>query len=151
MTWHDPPPSETVTDPLIISAANKSLVKGSLNGELSCNFSVSADLSIITVSIRFGGTYVANFAQSQQALSVSPGFENRFKVTWVPNKLTLIFFHVTSGYEEEFWCDVLTLRSPGAVIQRWKRKIQISLLGKSGQLARRILIINYFLFPIHTS
>ena len=144
ITWFEPPPSETVTDPLIISAANKSLIKGSLNGELSCNFSVSADLSIIIVSIRFGGTSVANFATSQQALSVSPGFKSRFNVTWVPNKLTLIFFNVTSQDEGEFRCDVLTLRSPGAVIQTWKRKIQVSLLGESGQLVRRILIINHF-------
>ena len=145
MTWLEPPPSETITHHLNITEANKSLVKGSLNAELSCNFSLSADLSIITVSIHFGGTSVANFAESQQAQSVSPGFEGRFNVTWVPNKLTLIFFNVTSEDEGEFRCDVLTLLSPGAVIQTWKRRIQVSLLGKFGQLVRRILIINHFL------
>ena len=87
---------------------------------------------------------MANFATSQQAHSVSPGFESRFNVTWVPNKLTLIFFNVTSEDEGEFRYDVLTLLSPGAVIQSWKRKIQVSLLGESGQVVRRILIINLF-------
>ena len=117
---------------------------GSLNGELSCNFSLSADLSVITVSISFGSTAVASFAQSQQALSVSPGFESRFNVTWVPNKLKLIFFNITSADEGEYCCDVLTLSSSGFVIQTWKRKIQVSLLGESGQLENSYNL----LFPV---
>ena len=149
VTWFEPSPFETVKDPLIISTANESLVKGSLNGELSCNFSLSADLSIITVSMHFGGTSVANFAESQQAQSVSPGFEGHFNVTWVPNKLTLIFLNVTSEDEGEFRCDVLTLLSPGAVIQTWKRKIQVSLLGKFGHLVGRIRITGWYLLAVN--
>ena len=95
--------------------------------------------------MQLGGTPVASFAQSQQVLSVPPDFKSRFNVTWVPNKLTLVFFQVTSADEGEFGCDVLTLGSPGAVIQTWKRNIQVSLLGKSCQIVMRILIINYFL------
>ena len=74
----EPPPFETVTDPSSTSAANKSLFKGSFNEELSCKFSLTMDLSIITVSMKFGGRAVATFMQNQQMPSVDPSFASRW-------------------------------------------------------------------------
>ena len=110
----------------------KQVIKGSLNAELSCNFSLSADLSVITVSISFGGTALASFAQSQQALSVSPGFESRFNVTWVPNELKLIFFNITSA-------GFLVLLDSSYKLGKEKFRCLVSLVNL------RILTINYFL------
>ena len=139
VTWFKPPPFETVTDPATTSEANKSLIKGSLNEKMDCNFNVTADLSLITVSMKFEGWSVATLVQSQRALLVQPGFESRFNATWVPYRLTLIFFNVTSADKGEYSCEMLTLRGRSAQI--WVRKIQVSLLGKLCQIAM-IIIIN---------
>ncbi|XP_067030297.1 uncharacterized protein [Acropora muricata] len=127
ITWFEPPPFEIVTDPATVSEVNKSLIKGSLNEEVNCNFSLTADLSLITVSMKFEGSSIVNYVrlQDQHVVSVQPGFERRFNATWDPNRLTLILFNVTSADEGEYRCEVLALGSSG---QTWARIIQVSLL-----------------------
>ncbi|XP_067030288.1 protein amalgam-like isoform X2 [Acropora muricata] len=125
ITWFEPPPFETVTDPSSIATAYINLTKGFADEELSCNFSLSADLSLVAASIKLGGSSVASFVQDQRVLSIQPGFENRFNVTWVPTKLTLILLDVTSAEEGEYRCEVLSV---GSLVQTWARTIQASLL-----------------------
>ncbi|XP_067030266.1 fibroblast growth factor receptor 1-like isoform X2 [Acropora muricata] len=125
ITWFEPPPFETVTDPSSIHATNINLTKGSSNEKLSCNFSLSADLSLVTATIKLGGSSVVSFVQNQQRLSVQTGFENRFIVTWVSYELTLILLNVTSAEEGEYCCEVLTV---GGSVHTWARTIQVSLL-----------------------
>ena len=127
ITWFEPPPFETVTDPSSIATAYINLTKGFVDEELSCNFSLSADLSFVAASIKLGGSSVAGFVQNQRVLSMQPGLENRFNVTWVSNKLTLILLNVTSAEEGEYRCEVLAV---GSSVQTWARAIQVSLLGK---------------------
>ncbi|XP_067042529.1 hemicentin-1-like isoform X2 [Acropora muricata] len=127
ITWYDPPVIETVTTPSSISSANKSLIKGSMNAELNCNFSLTTDLRLITVSMKFGITPVATYLRSQQALSVVQGFRSRFNATWVPSRLTLILLTVTSADEGEYLCEVMAF---GRSVYTWVRKIQVSLLVK---------------------
>ena len=126
ITWLEPPPSQTVTDPLHVSATNKSLIKGSINEELSCNFSLTPGLRIIAVSMKIGGRAAATFVPNQKTPSVEPSFASRLKATWLPNKLTLIFFKVTAAEETEYLCQVISV-SPS---QTWIRKIHVSLVGK---------------------
>lgn len=130
ITWFDPPPFETVTDSAIISAVNKTLVKGFPDEELSCNFSLTADLSLIALSVKYGASTIATYLQSQQAVSVEPTFVSRLNATWVPNKLTLILFSVTDADKGEYRCEVVTF---GSSVQTWIRKIRVSLLGKPGK------------------
>ena len=128
IAWFEPPPFATVTDDSSISAANnKSVVKGSFNEELSFSFSLSADLTINTVFMKFDGSPVAIFLPGQQAPRVTQGFANRFNATWVPNQLALIMPIVTDAMEGEYLCEVLSV---GGSIQTWKRKIHVSVLGK---------------------
>ena len=127
ITWFEPPPFATVTEPFIISAANKSLIKGSPNEELSCNFSLTADLRIITVSMKFGGRAAVTLVEKRQAPSVDPIFASRLNATWYLNKLTLILFNVTDAEEGEYRCEVISF---GRSAQTWVRTIQVSLLGK---------------------
>ena len=143
ITWYDPPAIETVTTPSSISSANKSLVKGSMNAELNCNFSLTTDLRLIVVSMKFGITPVATYLRSQQALSVVQGFRSRFNATWVPSSLTLILLNVTSADEGEYLCEVMTF---GRSVYTWVRKIQVSLLGKPGQPVNRIIIKSYYFY-----
>lgn len=125
ITWYDPPAIETVTTPSSISSANKSLVKFSMNEELNCNFSLTTDLRLITVSMKFGITAVATYLWSRQALSVVQGFRSRFNATWVPSSLTLILLNVTSADEGDYLCEVMTF---GDSVEVWVRKIHVSLL-----------------------
>ncbi|XP_067021800.1 fibroblast growth factor receptor-like isoform X3 [Acropora muricata] len=125
ITWFEPPPFETVTDSSSIATANINLTKGSPNEKLSCNFSLSADLSLVVASIKLGGSSVASFVQTQQRLWVQTGLDNRFNVTWVPNKLTLILLNVTSAEEGDYRCEVLSV---GGSVQTWARTIRVSLL-----------------------
>ena len=137
ITWFEPPPAQTVTDPSRVSATNKSLIKGSLNEELSCNFSLTPGLRIIAVSMKIGGRTAATFVQNQKTPSVDPSFASRLNATWFPNKLTLIIFNVTAAEEEEYLCQVVSV-SPAQV---WIRKIHVSLLGKLRQLVKRMIFI----------
>ncbi|XP_015779885.1 PREDICTED: fibroblast growth factor receptor homolog 1-like [Acropora digitifera] len=125
ITWYEPPPFETVTDTLIIPKSNKSLIKGSVDKELSCNFSLTMDLRIFAVSMKSGVSTIATYLQSRQALSVTTSFKSRFNASWVPNKLTLILLNLTSADEGEYRCEVITF---GRGAQTWIRKIQVSLV-----------------------
>ena len=136
ITWFEPPPAQTVTSPLAVST-NKSLIKGSINEELSCNFSLTAGLRIIAVSMKIGGRAAVTFLPNQKTPSVEPIFASRLKATWLPNKLTLIFFNVTAAEEKEYRCEVVSF-SPA---QTWIRKIHVSLLGKLRQLVKRMAFI----------
>ena len=122
---------------------NKSLIKGSINEELNCDFSLSKDLRLITVSMKFGITPVATYLRSQQALSVAQRFRSRFNATWVPNRLTLILLNATFTDEGEYICEVVSFRRS---VYTWVRKIQVSLLGKPGQPMNRIIIKCYYFY-----
>ena len=146
ITWFEPPPFQTVTDPATISRANKSLIIGSFDEEVSCNFTLTSELSLITVSMKLQSSSIATYVQSKHALSVQPGFESRFNATWVPNRLTLILFNVTPADKGEYRCEVLTLAIGSGSVQSWARIIQVSLLGKLGKLA--MIIITKKLLPV---
>ena len=145
ITWFDPPPFETVTDSAIISAVNKTLIRGFPDEELSCNFSLTADLSLITVSMKYGASTIATYLQSQQALSVDPTFVSRLNATWVPNKLTLILFSVTDAGKGEYRCEVVTYAGS---VQTWVRKIQVSLVGKPSRSVYKIPISRFDLVVV---
>ena len=130
ITWYEPPPVHTVTDKSNVSAASRSLIKGFPNEELSCNFSLTANLSVITVLLKFGESLVAAFVPSQQAPTVSQGYQSRLNATWVPNKLSLIFFNITDADQGKYTCEVISV---GGSAQTWTRTIEVSLLGKVGQ------------------
>lgn len=130
ITWFEPPPFQTVTDPATISKANKSLIKGSFDEEVSCNFTLTSDLSLITVSMKLQSSSIATYVQSKHALSVHPGFKSRFNATWVPNRLTLFLFNVTPADKGEYRCEVLTLAIGSGSVQTWARIIHVSLLEK---------------------
>ena len=102
------------------------MLQGSLNEELSCNFSLTPDLNITTVLMKFRGNPVVTFVPNL-LLRVEPVFATRFNAVWVPNELTLILFNVTDAEEGEYCCEVVT---SGRSARSWIRKIQLWVLGK---------------------
>ena len=87
--------------------------------------------------MKIGDRAAATFVPNQKTPSVEPSFASRLKATWLPNKLTLIFFNVTAAEEKEYLCQVVSFSPP----QTWIRKIHVSLLGKFRQLVKRIAFI----------
>ncbi|XP_068733578.1 fibroblast growth factor receptor 4-like isoform X3 [Montipora capricornis] len=125
ITWYEPPPFETITDVARISTAHTTLTKGFINEEISCNFSLTADLSVLSVTMSFEADPVATYVRSPPELSVDARFASRFNATWIPTKLTLIVFNVTAADEGEYRCSVLT---SGGGIKTWTRAIQVTVL-----------------------
>ncbi|XP_068733579.1 hemicentin-1-like [Montipora capricornis] len=123
--WYEPPPFETITDVAITSSTNKNLTKGFINEEISCNFSLTADLSVLSVAMSFEGDTVATYVRSPPELSVDVRFASRFNATWIPTKMTLIVFNVTTADEGEYRCSVLT---SGGGIKTWVRIIEVAVL-----------------------
>ena len=120
----------------MISRTNKQVIQGSLNEELSCNFSLTLGLEIRVVAIKFRSRPAVTFVPNV-FLRVEPVFAKRFNAVWVPNRLTLIFSNVTDAEKGEYCCQVVTIgRSP----RTWIRKIQLLVVGKLSQLARRNVI-----------
>ena len=75
----------------------------------------------------------------KQSPWVEPVFAKHFNAVWVPNKLTLILFNVTDAEEGEYCCEVMTTYLEGSA-RIWMREIQLLVLGKLSQLARRNVI-----------
>ncbi|XP_015747419.1 PREDICTED: uncharacterized protein LOC107327177 [Acropora digitifera] len=129
ITWYEPPPFETVTNDIVTFTSFQNLTKGSVNRELSFNFSLTADLTIVAVTIELDGDAAATYVPSARTPSIGSAFVGRFNVTWVPNKLTLIVLNVTSADKGRYRCEVLT---SGGSLERWKRIIEVNVFGKLG-------------------
>ena len=83
--------------------------------------------------MKFRGQPAVTFVPNVM-LWVEPVFANHFNAVWVPNKLTLTLFNVTDAEEGQYCCEVITT---GRSTRSWIRKIQLLVLGKLSQLARR--------------
>jgi len=130
ITWYEPPPVETIADTAVTRTVDRNLTEGFMR-ELTWNFSLSTGSSIITVTVEYkSSTTVATYIQQTQTVTVAEGLRDRFNLTWIPTKATLIMFNVTSDDNEEFTCAVLSVDGSGA--STWKRKIQVTVLGKLG-------------------
>lgn len=127
ITWHEPPPSQIVTDDTVTFTSFKILTKGSFNEELSFNFSLTADLAIVSVTIQLDGNVVATYFPGLATVTVESPYFSRFNATWVPTKLTLIVLNVTSADKGQYRCEVLTTEGD---INRWKRIIEVEVFGK---------------------
>ena len=100
-------------------------------GSLSWNFSLTS-VSAIAVIMKFNADTLA-VGQPVSALSLAANFKDRFNVTKISQRLTLVIFNVTAAYDEsygQFNCELLTL-SGG-----WSRKVKVKVIGK------RLLLFN---------
>ena len=116
-----------VSDDTVTSTSFKILTKGSFNEELSFNFSLTADLTLLSVTIELDGNTVATYVPSLSTVTVGSPYFSRFNATWVPTKLTLIVLNVTSADKGQYRCEVFTT---GGGINRWKRIIEVEVFGK---------------------
>ncbi len=131
VTWYEPPPvvttSITGTD---LFADSKQLIEGNTDAPLSWNFSLTADLTLFSVVLTSNNKNVATIAPSLGIAGVVLSFKDRFNITWIPNRATLIIFNVTADDKGEFGCTVSTFQ--GITNKVWVRKIPVQVVGKLG-------------------
>ena len=120
---------ETITDVSVIRTVDRNLTNG-FEAQLSWNFSLTADSTLITVTVELHSInrVVAIYVAQPVSLSVTSGFQDRFNVTWIPSKITLTIFNVATDDKEGFLCKVLALGGGGTIT--WARKIEVAVLGK---------------------
>lgn len=127
VTWYEPPPVQTSSDPAVFHTANQQLREGSTKAALNWNFSLTQDLILIVVTIKLNEVTIANLVPSGPAAPAS-GYEERFNVSWISHSATLIIFNVTDDDNGLFSCELNAFQ--GATNKVWKRKIQVKVLGK---------------------
>lgn len=139
VTWFEPPPFETVTDPSLVHTNSTKLRKGSTNVHLNWEFSLTSELNLILVTIRLDGTSVGNIIPSTGDAATSASFTSRFNVSWVAQHATLIIFNVTSADEGLFTCELNTFE--GGTNKIWNRNIDVSVVGKPIICSLRVHIL----------
>ena len=124
ITWYEPLPVKTASasgDDL--TPAETKLLEGH-PGSLSWNFSLTS-VAVFAVNIKFNSDSLAIGPTS--AVNVPDGFKDRFNVTKISQRFTLVIFNVTAAYDEsngEFSCELIT--GTGG----WFRRIQVKVVGK---------------------
>ena len=118
----------TETDNTEISVADsKQLLRG-VDGSLSWNFTLTGE-QFASASLKWKTTTVASIRPAFGIVSVSPGFEDRFNLTWINSqRTTLVIFNVNTEHEGEFSCETSSI--VGGNLKQWIRKIQVEVVGK---------------------
>ena len=94
-------------------------------GSLSWNFSLMS-VNPYAVVIKFNTESLAA-GLTVSAVNVADDFKDRFNITKISQRLTLVIFNVTAAYDErdgQFSCELLSLAGG------WIRRIQVKVVGK---------------------
>lgn len=129
VTWFEPPPVETVTDPTLVHTNRTKLRKGSTNVYLNWEFSVTSELNLVLVTLKLDGASVGTIVPSTGDAAPSASFTSRFNVSWVAQHAALSIFNVTTADEGLFTCELNTFE--GATNRIWSRNIDVSVVGKN--------------------
>ena len=139
ITWYEPPPVVTETDNTAPSVADSTQLLRGVDGSLSWNFTLTGERFVSAVLI-WKTTTVANIRPSLGVIAVTPGFEDRFNLSWSNSqRATLVIFNVTTEHDWDFSCETSSL--VGGNLKVWTRKIQVAVVGKLTN-TERITFVN---------
>ena len=94
-------------------------------GSLSWNFSLTS-VTVFAVNIKFNHESLA-IGPTVSAVIVPDNLKDRFNITRISQRLTLVIFNVTAAYDEsngQFSCGLLTATG------QWIRRIIVKTVGK---------------------
>ena len=128
VTWFEPPPVETASDHTIVHTNSTQLRKGSTNVNLRWEFSLTSELNLIAVNLRFDGANAGTIVPSTGVSGVDVALTSRFNISWVARQATLVIFNVSTADEGLFSCALITFE--GATSKTWERNIEVSVVGK---------------------
>ncbi|XP_015777403.1 PREDICTED: fibroblast growth factor receptor 4-like isoform X16 [Acropora digitifera] len=109
----------------VVHRNHTSLIEGFINASLSWNFSLSSDLTLVSVNIRLGtvGIAVVN-GQKQEVLE---NFRDKYAINWISNqRMTLVIFKVTTEHNATFACDVFAIKS---LTSSWRSHVQVDVVA----------------------
>ena len=94
-------------------------------GFLSWNFSLTS-VNPYALVIKFNDDSLAG-GPTVSAVNVADDLKEKFNITKISQRLTLVIFNVTAAYDEsngQFSCELLSLAGG------WIRKVQVKIVGK---------------------
>ena len=126
--WYEPPPVVTaLSQSDVFDPSISQLYEGS-PGSLSWNYSLTSDLSIALVTIKFSRAIIATIKSNGQANDISADFKERFSIRSTTRSATLIISSVAAADDNAkgyFSCELITTTS-----EFWRREIQVEVIGK---------------------
>lgn len=122
-----------------LTAESRQILEGPTNVPLRWNFSLTADLNLILITLSSDNINVATVVPSAGIAGIQAGFEGGFNVTWILQRATLIIFNVTADENGEFGYALITFQ--GANNKLWKRKTTVEIVGKFRSVVGYLLLL----------
>ena len=132
MTWFEPTPSETTSDPNEVLPPGIVQVYEGSSVTLNWRYNLSLGLGLGGV-IRFKTNPIFSIQRDGSATPVTAKFQERFSGTSTPGRASLIISAVNVSDDKffgEFRCELLDSNS-----NLWKRAIQVQVIGKLESVA----------------
>ena len=132
MTWFEPTPSKTTSDPNEVLPPGIVRVSEGSSVTLNWSYSLSAGLGLGGV-IRFKTDAVFSFRADGSATPVNAQFQERFSGNSTLGRTSLIISAVSVSDDKffgEFRCELLDSN-----VNLWKRSIQVQVIGKLESVA----------------
>ena len=131
MTWFEPTPSETTSDPNeVLPPGIVQVYEGS---SVTLNWGYSLTTGLILGVIRFNSDRIVRIKADGSADSVDPRFQERFSVSSTLGRASLFISSVAVADDKangEFRCELID-----SSINTWKRAIQVQVIGKLESVA----------------
>ena len=148
MTWFEPTPSKTASDP------NEALTPGFVqvyegsSVTLKWSYNLSLGLGLGGV-IRFKTDAIFNIKADGSATPVMAQFQERFTATSTPGRTSLIISPVSVSDDKlfgEFRCELLD-----SIGNLWKRAIRVQVIGKLESVAdykKGVILAEVYCYPV---
>ena len=132
MTWFEPTPSETTSDPNEVLPPGIVRVYEGSSVTLNWSYSLSLGLGLGGV-VRFKADAIFSIRADGSATPLNAQFQERFSATSTPGRTSLIISAVNVSDDKffgEFRCELLDSNS-----LLWKRAIEVQVIGKLESVA----------------
>ena len=126
MTWFEPTPIETTSDPNARLPPGIVQVYEGSSVRLNWSYSLTSGLSLVV--IKFNGGGIVTIQADGSAGPVNAKFQGRFNVSSTVGRVSLLISPVNVSDDKaygEFTCELIDTQT-----DIWKRAIQVKVLGK---------------------
>ncbi|XP_022800042.1 MAM domain-containing glycosylphosphatidylinositol anchor protein 2-like [Stylophora pistillata] len=127
VTWYEPLPVETVSSSTTDLPPAKMKVFEGYPASLSWNFSLTS-LTLFLGTVRFDTVTLGLGGPGGSGANVDDAFKDRFNLTWISQRLTLVIFNVTASYDASngaFECELGTNKGS------WSRHIRLNIIERT--------------------
>ncbi|XP_022802711.1 hemicentin-2-like [Stylophora pistillata] len=125
--WYEPLPVETVTSSTTDLPPAEMKVFEGYPASLSWNFSLTS-LTLFVATIKFDTVTLALSGSGGSGANVEDAFKDRFNLTWISQRITLVIFNVTASDDASngaFECELGTNKGS------WSRDIRLNIIART--------------------